>query len=131
MTKKYYLTKDKEGILHLWLDCTFLGTENVYCDKMIKNNYEWKKNPFTNDEILKIIEAEIYHDGQLGRYKDSEFNYKIVCSKPTNEKEVKDFIGKVLHPCIGCHTGGICGTEVLTKVSDTEYRYFVREPYLD
>lgn len=127
MTKKYYLTKDKEGVLHLWRACT----ESDYCDEMTRNNYEWEKNPFTKDELLKSFEVEIYHDGQLGRYKGSEFDYKIVCSKAIDKEEVEDFIGKALHPCIGCHTGGICGTETLRKVSDTEYRYFATEPYLD
>lgn len=49
MINKYYLTKDKKGVFHLWLACT----ENDYCDKMNRNNYECEKNPFTKDEVLK------------------------------------------------------------------------------
>lgn len=127
MINKYYLTKDKKGVFHLWLACT----ENDYCDKMKRNNYECEKNPFTKDEVLKNIEVVIYHDGPLGRYKGSEYDYKIVYSKPTDEKEVKDFISKAIHPCIGLHAAGLYGTERLTKVSDTEYRYFATQPYLD
>lgn len=127
MEKLYCLTKDKKGTLHLWLDCG----ENAYCDKMIRNNYDRETSPFTNDEVLKTIRVDIIHDGQLGRYKDSEFNYKIHYFNSANIEEVKEFIATVLHPCIGCHTGGISGTEKLTKISDTEYCYFAREPYLD